>query len=747
MSDTEYEAEATIAAGLEDVQRQAAFDIQPVPVFPFFFLVSGLYERRFPVLQPVPQPQPIPTPIPPLAPRPGPVPGPRPSPFEEAAGEAGPEAAEAASALLPWFIREELRLDVDGRYPQMTVSGTLYNGLSVRVHWIASVVKTAAYTWQGNIWFKDGTASALPHTHVLVKATPSFFANQKKATVTFSGGGAASSTRTFNFKSSYYHPVEFEFDTVSGTAAVTQINTCAHPNRPASLPCETLSAETVFRRAGFNVSTAPAGTVPIAAAGANARWSDAEMHDAMQIYWSSFANKAQWSMWVLFANLHDQGTSLGGIMFDDIGPNHRQGCSVFNGSFIANAPAGDPNPAAWVQRMRFWTACHEMGHCFNLAHSWQKAHPPSWGTPWIPLANEPLARSFMNYPYNVPGGQTAFFANFEYRFSDSELLFMRHAPARFVQMGNADWFDHHGFEQAETTPEPAFRLEVGANRRKPEFEFLEPVVLELRLTNISGKPQIVPEEVLSGSDEMTVIVKKEGKPARQWAPFARYCLEPKEKVLAAGETLYQSLFAATGRNGWDLAEPGRYIVQVCLHMDGEDVLSAPFAMRIAPPRGYDEEYLAQDFLSADVARVLAFDGSQVLTSGNDVLMEAADRFAGRRVAVHARIALGCPLAREYKSLVLPEEVRPLGPAGENQGQFAVGEAKVDAAQKGLEAALLAEAEVAAETLGFVDYKYYAEQFALFLEERGDGRAAGKVRDTVRKALSGLHAPRELVEAV
>ena len=39
---------------------------------------------------------------------------------------------------------------------------------------------------------------------------------------------------------------------------------------------------------------------------------------------------------------------------------------------------------------------------------------------------------------------------------------MRHAPASFVQMGNADWFDHHGFEQAETTPEPDFELTVRA---------------------------------------------------------------------------------------------------------------------------------------------------------------------------------------------------------------------------------------------------------------------------------------------
>ena len=65
---------------------------------------------------------------------------------------------------------------------------------------------------------------------------------------------------------------------------------------------------------------------------------------------------------------------------------------------------------------------------------------------------------------------------------------MRHAPARFVQMGNADWFDHHGFEQAETLAraEAAARA-AGQPARTRVFEFLEPVMLELKLTNISAR--------------------------------------------------------------------------------------------------------------------------------------------------------------------------------------------------------------------------------------------------------------------
>ncbi len=64
----------------------------------------------------------------------------------------------------------------------------------------------------------------------------------------------------------------------------------------------------------------------------------------MQTYWSRFSASAQWGMWVFFASLHDIGSDLGGVMFDDIGPNHRQGTAIFNDAFISNAPGGTLNP-------------------------------------------------------------------------------------------------------------------------------------------------------------------------------------------------------------------------------------------------------------------------------------------------------------------------------------------------------------------------------------------------------------------
>ena len=694
------------------------FPISPIPL-PWLVLASGLYEYRPPFV--FPRPIPMPTPLP-IQPAEG---------VEEDAD--GMQAVDTElSPILPWwFRREELRLDVDGLYPQMRASGTLYNGLAVRVHWIANLRRTGTNTYAGHIWYKDGTTAALPHTQVRIQVVKSWITSQRRATVTFTGGGAPTRIRTYRWKSASFHPVDLEFDHVQGTTPVTVYNTGAHPNRPATLPAMNLRIETVFRRAGFAVTRGVDNEIPIAEAGRNATWSDMEMHDAMQVHWSKFANAPQWAMWVLFAGLHDQGTSLGGIMFDDIGPNHRQGTAVFNKSFIKNAPSGDANPAAWVERMKFWTACHEMGHAFNLAHSWQKALIHLGKGPWIPIPNEPEARSFMNYPFRVGGGQAAFFADFEFRFSDGELLFMRHAPSRFVQQGNADWFDHHGFEQAVVSPASPYKLELRVHRSMNHFEFMEPVSVELKLSNVSDRPLMVDAGMLEHTHDITMVVKRRGRPAQLWRPFAHHFHADETRALEPGEALYGQYFVAVGPNGWAVDEPGVYTIQAALHIDGEDVVSNPLEIRVAPPRGYEEEFLAQEFFSEDVGRTLAFDGTRYLDKANETLHEVVEQMPERRVATHARVALGRPLARRYKLLVAEE---PDAPADEIDKRFKLLKAEPDEARETLTKALVDDAQAAADTLGHIEYRAQIETLGVFLDEEGDADTAATSLTKAAKVL-------------
>ncbi|HEY1278067.1 MAG TPA: hypothetical protein VGF22_00245 [Acidimicrobiales bacterium] len=659
------------------------------------------------------------------------------------AGPLWPHLVPPLPAPLPPFLwrSEELRLDVDGLSPQMTVSGTLRSSLAIQTHWVASLTSSGPNQWTGPIWYSNGLL-ATPQTTVTVKATPTFLHLGQTATVTFTTPSTVF-TRQYRFQSASFHPVEFEYDVTPDAHPVTAIQTCDHPNRPPALPCETLTLETVYQRAGFAVTKSGGdGQVPVALAGADGAWSNTEMHDAMQVYWSRFQNIAQWSMWVFWAALSDSGQSLGGIMFDDIGPNHRQGTAIFTDAFIANPPAGDLNPAAWVARMRFWTAAHEMGHCFNLAHSWQK----SLGTSWIPLMDEPEARSFMNYPYNVAGGQAAFFSDFMFRFSDQELLFMRHAPAGFVQMGNAAWFDHHGFERPDAARQSSLVLQVRANRAAPSFDFLEPVILELKLTNASDQPILVDENVLS-PENLTVVIAKQGRSARQWNPYSSLCHHSKAVALAPGESKYAPLQLYAGTNGWDISEPGRYTVHVALQHGDATVLSEPLGVRVGAPGSFAEEDLATDLFSEDVGRTLVFQGTRVLHSANATLENVIDRLPESRVAVHARVALAMPATHPYKVLSVPPGAGPMTSVAAVGGVVRAHDARPDEARAQLDAALIADPGRAAETLGHIVYRRRVERLSAVIATAGDPAAAAETQGVLQETLAARGALPSVVAEV
>ncbi len=637
--------------------------------------------------------------------------------------------------------KEALRLDVDGRYPQMQASGTVRTGLLSSVHWIAHLSRTRnANTWAGRIWYKDGPRNAMRHTRVRITVKRSWYPYQRRLKAIFYGGGAPSRSVIFNFRSAFYHPVEFEYDRVSDVPlakAVTSIDSCAHPNRPATIACENLSLNTVYRRAGFDVTTSGgSGEVPIEGVGANNTWSDAEMHDAMQAYWSRFSNAPQWSLWTLFARQHDDGPSLGGVMFDSIGPNHRQGTAIFSDSFIEDAPFGDTHPEAWVKRMRFWTAAHEMGHAFNLAHSWQK----SLGNPWLPLANENEARSFMNYPFFVEGDQASFFADFEYRFSDSELLFMRHAPSNFVQMGNAAWFDNHGFEQIEKEQSKNFKLQLRVNRESAVFEFLEMINMELKLKNVSAQQQLVEKDVLKEFENMSIIIKREGLPARQWMPFAHYCHNREMIVLDPEKSLYETMLLSAGKNGWDISEPGNYTVQAMLTLGEEVIISNSLQIRISAARTHDEEVCAQDIFTREVGQILTFGGSQFLTKANEALEELIIRIPNKQAARQASIALALPKLRNFKTLDITGLAPTLQGALKNK-EAKITEIKSDykVVAESLKRVLIEEADYTAQTLGHINYKRQMDQYSEFLAKDKPDEAS-RCQAHCKKTLMARNVP-------
>ena len=409
--------------------------------------------------------------------------------------------------------RGELRLDVDGPTRLMVASGVVIGSLAARLNWIARVkpVTGTPNRWSGTVSYRDGAAALLPQTAVDVTVTTA--AGIRQATARFSGGGAPVKTVVYGQGSASFHPVEFEFDVVEGTTAVTSIETAAHPNRPAGLPAETLTIEKVFQRAGFDVSvTATGPTVPLARAGADAVWTNVEMHDAMQVYWSRFATTPSGRSGCSSRRKHEQGTAWAASCSTASAQTSARARRSSTNSFIADAPAGDAAPDAWVRRMRFWTACHEMGHAFNLAHSWQK----SLGTPWIPLADEPSAQ-LHELPVRVAGRQNGVLRRTSPTASaQDELMFMRHAPERFVQRATPVVRPPR-FEGAKTSPEPKSPpgARVGVNRARAHVRVPGALHGRAEAGERLGRAAARPRERAQPSDHQMVILKKDGGEARQ----------------------------------------------------------------------------------------------------------------------------------------------------------------------------------------------------------------------------------------
>ena len=679
---------------------------------------SGVYRLRRPAIWPPASSAHQPPPL-----------GPRPHP-DGAPDAAGPEEAGGSGSAVPLtslFGTEELRVDVDGLMPTMTVSGTVTQLFGGRLTWVARVTKDpASGAWTGPISYRDGTASLRPQATVSVKLTGGpLLPFTRKAVATFSGSGS-SVTLSYTFAHAAFREVAFEYDTVSDATAVTAHNPTTHPNHPASLPSSTLGLASAYARVGVQVKkTGGDSVIPIADAGTNTTWSDQEMHDAMQAHWSRWADAPQWAVWVLFARLHDSGTTLGGIMFDDIGNAQRQGTAIFSGSFISEAPPGEANPGPYVERMRFWTAMHEIGHTFNLAHSWQK----SLGTSWVPLADEPSALSFMNYPFRYPGGVDAFFAAFEYGFSPAELLFLRHAPERFVKMGAEPWFSNHGFEteafeQLRTAAGGPLELQVRVHR-EPRFEFLEPVVVELRLKNVSSAPTAVDANALD-NDGLAVVVAHDGGSTKRWLPLARRCQAPAPRVLQPGEAIYRSLFLSAGTGGWLVSDPGSYTIYAASDLGDENaVFSRPLDIVVDRPASREAERLAGDVFSKDVAHTLAFGGSRVLGTANETLRRVAERLPRSRAAVHATAALGTPMAADGKILTLTAE-----------GKEAVEVRSAAPAQaRDLLSAALGDIDGAADSLGHIAVTEQTRRLADVMAVHGDTATRANLLDQTADVLA------------
>jgi hypothetical protein len=545
----------------------------------------------------------------------------------------------------------------------------------------------------------------MPYTRVRIHAR-GLAVVSPEMTITYEADGLPPRTRTLRFASPWFRHVNVEFDAVADTPQVTAVPTCAHNEKPTSLRCENLTFETVFDRAGVEIThSTQRSVVPLTGARGDEAWQTPELDAAMRKYWSLYADAPQWAIWVLFAGL-GSGDGLMGDMFDVSDQTQRQGLAIFNKAFEndRNIPHGYPQYAEHLTRMRFFGLIHETGHCFNLHHGWaERGFVASLEWPFAETAVG--TATFMHYP------KENFFGRCYYEFHNSELKWLRHAPPHLIEMGDARFYAGANEFGRETELSASWSLGIGLPRARGVFEFLEPIVVDVTLTNVTRHPQIIDASVLEDADNLVLLVGcgcGVHQKVRRLRPFVRHCYFPRPRVVAPGDSLRTTCFVSADLDGWHLTEPGSYTLQATFATDSAIAVSPLTRLRIASPREVDEELIAQDLFTTDVGRAFAFGASYAIERPIETLREVLERLPQRAVARHAALTL----AELWKG-----EQRVLRKSVEDRGFDRVA-ARPDEARRLMTRALLDGSDEAAHCFGERRYADLRQKHAAWIEKAG-----------------------------
>ena len=542
---------------------------------------------------------------------------------------------------------DEIKIDINGNNALKVISGTIYHRFKENTHWIADLQQSAnqAGLYVGDIHYVNGFQDNFRYNRVTVN-----FDENDLIIVNYMINERNIRQQIYEKRSDYFRTLDLSIYREEGIKPVLEINPKAHYEYNNTLPDGNISLKDVFSNAGIDIHVNdPTEVVPLKRRELlenvkQQNWTDRELHDAMESYWDKFKNHPQWAMWVFLARFHADGIRIKGKMFDNIGPNHRQGVAVFYSSIEKSIPGREIGyEKQWTDRQKFWTTIHEIGHGLNLYHSWEREEVNSW----LPLMNEPDFPSFMNYPsqYRGPG---SYFKEFLYEFSKSELMFLRHAPEYFVSMGAANWFDKEGFGHWEENDE--LQLEICLNKHL--FEFMEPVLINLLLVNLCEKPVKIPANILKSSIYTTIIVNKKGADPviyeRLVHDHSDISFQEVPGNKSSDNFLIESVNLSVGLAGWYISEPGEYTINAAVYYEDKILIANPVAIMIRLPIHRYEERIAQDYFTMSTAKVLYFNGSKTNTKANDHLKELLVQLPTRNAAIHAGISLAMPDVKPYK---------------------------------------------------------------------------------------------------
>ncbi|OEJ23451.1 hypothetical protein AR457_01960 [Streptomyces agglomeratus] len=554
----------------------------------------------------------------------------------------------------------ELRVDVDGLRPTMRVSGDFFQNSGATSSYTGSFVVEAPTIRQapgivkleGQGRFSSPTSSR--HVRVTIPRGTGVPPTPGIATVEFSAGPGTAPTATHlcSFVSPHFRSVQLEQDSVAGTVPFISYDTGSLP-QPVTSPPRTLTVPKAFAEAGIEMQVAGApNIVPFQEAGPDAKWDESELHNAMVNHFSLWKDAPLWRVWTLVATAFVD-SRVRGIMFDGAGAFQRQGCAVFHDKIKGTDPAS--------QRAQLRTYVHELGHAFNLYHSWLKdqVSPPQPLGPNGGMGD----LSWMNYAQGykplppAPGGEAAYWAAFPFQFTDNELVHLRHGFYRDVVMGGNRFGVGASETEADLFGDPVVNNSgLALELRSPSaFRFGQPVVVELKLstTDLNGRSThgyLNPEEGF-----VTIAICTPSGVVKTYRPPMTRCVDDAEQVRLDSErpAIYKSTYIGYGKDGLYFQQPGRYQLRAqYVASDGSRVLSQIHHLTVRSPLTDEDENVAELMMGDDQGMLFHLLGShsETLSSGRDALDEMLDRYADHPLAVYPHLVKGANASRDFKYL-------------------------------------------------------------------------------------------------
>ena len=536
----------------------------------------------------------------------------------------------------------ELRIDIDHSDPDIPVmnkiSGDQFLGRLYAFYRYSWIVNNPIITWapyqvniSGDVDFWE---QGHPHTQMELVVPWQPYRPPSVAYIRFNENGNWGLWYTCLKKSDCFRSVNLEIDittSVNVEPILPKYNTQGHPilERPSDISFRELTIAKAYREAGVCISIRPGPTIIDDSAIISRGWTDAELHDAMEMHFSQFGESPKWELWGLLCGYMHEREDLAGEMFDwsALGrPPERQGFAIFRDAWKNPPPPdGDGSDKLTVvsqnnqnqdqvynMRDYLFAWIHEIGHAFNLVHSEDKGPPPfrySWMT----------ANHFW----------LGFFENFKFKFEDDELIHIRHGNRSSVIMGgdpygsgrNLEPSLHGAMSQLERG-EPPVELLL---RSKDHFEYMEPIEIEIRIRNL-GTDQIKLDTRLNpefgvitiyiilpngGIVKYSPVIKKLGIKSFQ-------ILKPLASNIEGEDRYSENIDITFGKSGFYFSNPGQYFIRAFYRLDNNQLaLSNVLPIHVLYPSTKEESLLASKFFNFEAGMSLYLKGSKspFLTSG------------------------------------------------------------------------------------------------------------------------------------